>query len=232
MQIGHNGTGTRAIAPKPQRFDALIAKFMENLSSHVLARLSEGDPSSDLLLHVTTLNSARAIFHLMNMLELPMAEMNNDDSISQFNSRSPSVVARRRLLPASMQPTAMQVTVAHHPWIDVFPFASFRNQLLLHADTLEAGGEDWDGGDLCSDTMGLNEHAAAGLLIWGDPWDGHAWEVTEPFARKWYWLLGGCDELLASTNYWRATRGEAALRVPGVKARDPFVVGRVLSEEE
>jgi hypothetical protein len=37
------------------------------------------------------------------------------------------------------------------------------------------------------------------------------WEVTEGFLRKWGFLLEGCDELIESTNRWRALRGEERL---------------------
>ncbi|OAR01732.1 hypothetical protein LLEC1_08081 [Akanthomyces lecanii] len=182
--------------PEVYDFNILLLNLVENLSTAVLRRLSCGDPSSDLLLHLTTLNSLRAVTYIMGMLDLPANEMHDEDSISQFNSQSSA--GRRRLLPPSLQPTAAQRAVAHHPWIDVFPFPSFRDSLLRHQDALAAADE----GEhvLCSDTLGLSPHAPAGLLVWGDPWEAKAWEVSEGFARKWRWVLRGCDEIRAATN--------------------------------
>ncbi|OAA69214.1 hypothetical protein LEL_10090 [Akanthomyces lecanii RCEF 1005] len=197
--------------PGVQDFGKLVLKLVENLSTVVLRRLSCGDPSSDLLLHLTTLNSLRAVTYIMGMLDLPANEMHDDSSISQFNSQDPVVVARRHLLPPSLQPTAAQVAVAHHPWIDVFPFPSFRDSLLRHEEELAADEGEHGDAVLCGDTLGLNPHRPAGLLVWGDPWQAEAWEVSEEFASKWRWILHGCHEIRASTNYWRARRGEPVL---------------------
>lgn len=165
-----------------------------------------------MLLHLTTLNSLRAVTYIMGMLSLPADEMHDEDSISQFNSRDPAVVARRRLLPPSLQPTAAQVAVAHHPWVDVFPFPSFRDNLLRHGEELSAAdaGEHSDN-VLCGDTLGLDPHRPAGLFVWDRPWQAESWEVSEAFASKWRRMLRGCGELRASTNYWRARRGEPVL---------------------
>ena len=69
---------------------------------------------------------------------------------------------------------------------------------------------DFDDDQLCMDIMGFWDMSteSCGLLVWGDPQDLANWEVSEEFIRKWPWVVGGCGELLVSTNRWRATRGE------------------------
>jgi hypothetical protein len=52
-----------------------------------------------------------------------------------------------------------------------------------------------------------------GLIIWGEPYQAEAWEATPGFLRKWAWAVVGCEELVASTNRWRAMRGEGPVRV-------------------
>ncbi|KAI1423482.1 hypothetical protein F5Y12DRAFT_757233 [Xylaria sp. FL1777] len=109
-------------------------------------------------------------------------------------------------LPDSLAPTETQTTVLHHPYIDIFPFASLRDKLILLQGTFS---ED----ELCADLGGKNsttEHT--GLIVWGDSWDPMAWEVSEYIAIKWSWLLDSCEELRVATNFWRNTRGEAPLR--------------------
>lgn len=47
-----------------------------------------------------------------------------------------------------------------------------------------------------------------GLIVWGDPYLPGSWEMTDGFCAKWYGLLDGCADLVASSNYWRGVRGE------------------------
>jgi hypothetical protein len=107
--------------------------------------------------------------------------------------------------PPSLRPTEMQLTTDHHPYIDLFPFARMRDNLL-------AAGNMFDDDELCADLGGKNsteEHT--GLIVWGEPWDPKGWEVSVLVARKWAWLLADCDELLLATDFWRDQRGEPAL---------------------
>ena len=54
------------------------------------------------------------------------------------------------------------------------------------------------------------------LIVWGEPWDTSGWEVTPGFVRKWTWALKGCEELIETSNRWRAARGEDPIRLrPG-----------------
>ncbi|TGJ83260.1 hypothetical protein E0Z10_g5475 [Xylaria hypoxylon] len=108
-------------------------------------------------------------------------------------------------LPASLTPTETQITVAHHPYIDIFPFGHLRDRLILSQGTVD---ED----ELCADIGGKNsttEHT--GLIVWGNSWDPMGWELSEYVAIKWAQLFGGCRELLIATDYWRRRRGEAPL---------------------
>ncbi|KAI1754834.1 hypothetical protein F4782DRAFT_463203 [Xylaria castorea] len=108
-------------------------------------------------------------------------------------------------LPKALIPTETQITVQHHPYIDIFPFSGLRDKLILLEGTID---ED----ELCADLGGKNstiEHT--GLIVWGDPWDPMGWELSEYVAIKWARLFDGCEKLLTATNYWRRRRGEAPL---------------------
>ncbi|KAI0555628.1 hypothetical protein F4679DRAFT_519263 [Xylaria curta] len=110
-------------------------------------------------------------------------------------------------LPEALIPTETQITVRHHPYIDLFPFSGLRDKLILLEGTID---ED----ELCADLGGKNsttEHT--GLVVWGDPCDPMAWELSEYVVIKWAFLLNGCENLLMATNYWRRQRGEAPLTV-------------------
>ncbi|KAI1780903.1 hypothetical protein F4818DRAFT_436097 [Hypoxylon cercidicola] len=112
-------------------------------------------------------------------------------------------------IPPSLQATKLQKHLAHDVWIDVFPWASMRDNLLSHRGKFD---ED----DLCVDVMGglyegFNEVETRGLIVWGEPWSETDWEVSEGFAAKWSFLLKGCHTLVEATNRWREARGEERL---------------------
>ncbi|KAI0205572.1 hypothetical protein F4808DRAFT_238203 [Astrocystis sublimbata] len=110
------------------------------------------------------------------------------------------------VIPPSLQDTWLQQSTPHDMWIDVFPCPKMRDNLIAYDKFL-------DGDDLCGDVMGglyegYNDIEVNGLLVWGDPWSETAWEVTPGFAKKWGFLLKGCDGLIKATNKFRAARGE------------------------
>ena len=109
-------------------------------------------------------------------------------------------------MPASLRPTTLQQTVEHHPWIDLFPIPRLRDNFLR-------AGDSFDEADLCNDLVDFHDitHDGTGMIVWDCPWESSGWEVSAYFLLKWPWLLRGCNELAASTNRWRATRGEPAL---------------------
>ncbi|GKZ71779.1 hypothetical protein AnigIFM50267_007821 [Aspergillus niger] len=131
-------------------------------------------------------------------------------------------------LPASLQPTALQRSVHHHPWIDLLPVAELRDNLLRQPETT------YDAAQLCRDMRGLQvvNSGRGGVIVWGEPWDPHGWEVTEAFVQKWPWVVRGSRNLLQSTNYWRAQRGEPALSFQNYPAANGGANPRVHEVEE
>ena len=112
-------------------------------------------------------------------------------------------------VPPWLLPTKKQLSVPHDPWIDTFPVAAMRDNLITYQDELDTD-------DLCCDVVGglyegYNDLEKRGLLVWSDPWTPDGWEVTEGFVGKWGFLLKGCDDLLHATNRWRTMRGEDRL---------------------
>lgn len=103
-------------------------------------------------------------------------------------------------LPPALQPTALQISILHHPWIDIFPCPRLRDNLLCAGDLLDDDG-------LCLEICAGGDSGDSGLIVWGEPWDPLGWEITEPFAQRWPWVLEGCDDVIRATNYWRALRG-------------------------
>lgn len=162
----------------------------------------QGCPTADLLLTLSKINVFRAFWNIISILGLSDAWM-HDDAISPFATFHPGYIDNTQLLPPSLQPTALQRTRSHHPWLDLFPLPNMRDNLLRAQDSFD---ED----QLCIDIMGFWDPSLEScfLFVWGEPADPRNWEVTENLLRKWPWMIRGCPELLESTNYWRRQRGE------------------------
>ncbi|TDZ26138.1 hypothetical protein Cob_v001358 [Colletotrichum orbiculare MAFF 240422] len=140
----------------------------------------------------------------------------NYDAVSPFCRLGPGpgpVSVDPALLPEYMRPTALQAAVEHHPWIDFFPHPQMRDNFLRAVAEHGEGFVDED--DMCRDIVDVGAGAGvedSALIAWGEPWDPRGWEATEPFLRKWGWLLNGCPEMLEGTNYWREQRGLRRLK--------------------
>ncbi|KAL6701674.1 hypothetical protein J3F84DRAFT_355459 [Trichoderma pleuroticola] len=179
---------------------AQTMEVMDQLAYAVNCSLSRGNPTSDLLLSVTQLNSFRAIKYNMDALNLNLEIIKDQNAISYFNK--PPATFNMYSVPPSLHPTSLQKSQVHHPYIDPLPIPSLRDALLRY----EGLYNDYD---FCRDMIG--DVGKAGIMVWGEPWDPYGLEVSESFANKWLWLLKSCHEVLVSTNYWRAQRGEADL---------------------
>lgn len=112
-------------------------------------------------------------------------------------------------IPSALRPTTIQQAIPHESWIDCLPDAAMRDNLILNC-----GKFDQD--DLCCDICGglyegFDDVQLRGILVWSDPWSPDGWEVTEGFAKKWTFLLRGCQALMDSTNRYRVSRHEERL---------------------
>ena len=167
-------------------------------------QLSES-PLNDQLLPLIQFNMFRAMLANIRLLGLTLERICDEDYVSPFNRLQPEQTVIS-FLPSSLRPTPLQRSVAHHPWLDFFPFPTVRDNLIRAGDT-------FDDEQLCIDLMGFCNAPSekTGLIIWGEPWNPRGWEVTESFVRKWAWVITGCTELMVSTNHWRAQRGEKLL---------------------
>jgi hypothetical protein len=91
--------------------------------------------------------------------------------------------------PPSLIPTAQQSQIPHLSYIDTLPFPKLRDHIL---GTLAVINEE----QLCKDIV------SGDWPVWGTaPWDPASWEFSEPFVRKWWFLLD--EDILYMTNFWR-----------------------------
>ena len=168
---------------------------------------------ADHLLTLVYYNVYRALIANVAILGLDLDLMVTDDYPSPFTPLSPTASSALRGLPPALQPTPLQLAVAHHPQWDIVPDPVIRNNLLRN------GEPSINDVELCMDLIGSEErrrryeksNEPAGCIVWGDPWTVDAWEVTEAFVRNYPWLFNGADCIKKSTNAWRESRDEPPL---------------------
>ncbi|KAF6524884.1 hypothetical protein HZS61_010679 [Fusarium oxysporum f. sp. conglutinans] len=96
-----------------------------------------------------SLNVAIAVANNATLLGFDRALMCIDEAISPFNINGPFTADYNP--PRALEPTEVQKTVLHHPWLDIFPFPKFRDNVILAADA-----ELLDDGELCEDISEIN----------------------------------------------------------------------------
>lgn len=163
-------------------------------------------PRPSALHTVVQLNVLHALMQNASALQITGPALCSLDSVSPFNHVGPTHPAFDTALPPSLQPTALQRSTKHRPWIDLFPLPELRDALLsVRYTALE--------NDIGTDLLDVEEADGLkpNLVVWGDAADPKAWEATVQFLRKWGWLVRGCRELLESTNSWRERRGDRRL---------------------
>jgi hypothetical protein len=185
----------------------LTENFIRHFSTWVHGEYLRGSPRTETLLSLVQFNITRALVTNAKTLGLTTRRMSRQ-ARSRFASTGVEATFIESL-PPSLQPTIFQLTIPHHPWIDLLPVPELRNNLLRRSS------DSYDAAQLCRDMRGFQQvaHGRGGVTVWGQSWDPHGWEVSPDFAQKWPWVVQGCQSLLESTNHWRGTRGEPPLHV-------------------
>ncbi|KAH7329334.1 hypothetical protein B0I35DRAFT_473949 [Stachybotrys elegans] len=129
----------------------------------------------------------------------------------------PVLKTRFQTITPDLRPGDAQLTIGHHPYLDVIPFEGFRQKALkaIYSDPPLIDEED-----LCHD---FNNGA---LVCWGSqqnclgmeagvPWDKRSWEPKPWFLKKYWFLVGGWnDEMWMATRWWHTTRDEKLVDTP------------------
>lgn len=165
-------------------------------------------PQPTALQTLVQLNVLDALTQNAATLNITIESLCAEDTLSPFAYNGPPRLDEASV-PPSLQPTALQRAVSHHPWIDIFPLPEVRDSILRICGTAEEEELNIDLVDVEE-----NDREKPNLVIWGNQSDPWAWEATIPFLRKWGWLVRDCQTLLDSTNYWREQRGDKRLIFP------------------
>ncbi|KAK9773073.1 putative Enoyl reductase (ER) domain-containing protein [Seiridium cardinale] len=89
-------------------------------------------PPSDLP-RLARLNVLYAFAGNARSLSIPFRDLKRDDCVSSFNLNGPSLPDTSDLAlsaPGNLRPTALQRTMVHHPWVDIFPISGMRYNIL------------------------------------------------------------------------------------------------------
>ncbi|KAL4742824.1 hypothetical protein BDV11DRAFT_166980 [Aspergillus similis] len=198
----------------------------------IIATMPIADPYANNL-RVDQHCTLTALFLVVEHLGMTMAEICAEESPSPFfraDASSADTATRANVvatvqkafktkLKHDMRPTKEQITINHHPMIDVYPFPTLRNNLVTHQGEYDEDEfvHDSLAGLICWGSAGVGQrdrNAAAGKASTGTPWDLRSWEAQDWFLKKYWSLMGGEDgELVRQTEWWRSIRGEDALDV-------------------
>ncbi|KAB5576345.1 hypothetical protein GE09DRAFT_955278 [Coniochaeta sp. 2T2.1] len=124
-----------------------------------------------------------------------------------------------KTLKPDLRPSREQITVEHHPYIDILPFPTLRKNLIREQKGLDEDEffEDILTGLVCWGGAGVGQRdraANTGYVSTGSPWDVRSWEARAWFAKKYWNLLGGDEgELVRQSEWYRGVRGEGSLVV-------------------
>lgn len=115
-------------------------------------------------------------------------------------------------LPKNLQPTLAQLTISHHPVIDILPWPAVRTKFInmysLPSDLWPRHPVDGAASSLVRMVYDMED---GGVLVSGqDPSKESAWEIEQRFFNAWWW---GLDQRVVSiSNQKRIARGLPKLR--------------------
>lgn len=127
-----------------------------------------------------------------------------------------------KTLKPDLRPSSEQITVNHHPYIDILPFPTLRKNLITHQEEIDEDGFFYDmlTGLVCWGGAGIgrkDRQDSTGYVSTGTPWDVRSWEARVWFLKKYWTLLGGEDgELVRQSEWWRNMRGDDTLRIGSI----------------
>ncbi|KAL1616841.1 hypothetical protein SLS56_011273, partial [Neofusicoccum ribis] len=170
-----------ACEPDSERTEQFMAQFAA--SAHRDLHLQQGSsPRADLLISLVRFNTTRAIVLNARAMGVTTALMAPESRSLLPTAEGAAFAARASvLLPPSLQPTPLQLSISHHPWVDVLPLPELRDNLLCRNESI------YDKKELCRDLGGFQavSGGCGGMIVWGEPWDPRGWEVTDAFVEKW-----------------------------------------------
>ena len=162
------------------------------------------------MLELNLLRGAMSIAKRLNIDQLVWSI----DATSPFTAPD-MVMTSFNHLPQNLRPTLVQLTNPHHPMMDLLPWPSVRDRLILmFAQPLDFRAPIAASPTALVDLVYDIEDSAEGVRIWADdPYSAQNWEVGEKLFKNWWWALDA--DVLRRSNEMRLSRGANLLGASG-----------------
>ncbi|KAL2068787.1 hypothetical protein VTL71DRAFT_15125 [Oculimacula yallundae] len=206
--------------------------FLAGLSAlddrDILSSIPLPDPNRNTLTLVRT-STLQAYLSIATSLRIPIDELYLPTCPSPFYQPglTTSIFQHQELIasytttiPHNLLPIPLQITVPHHPWLDLIPFPILGERVLslLSMTPPMIDLLDLKGDIFISDGIFCWRSGKKGGL--GQPREARNWEAEAWFLKKWWMLVGGeGGDLWKQTEWWRCVRGMEKVRM-GWEAED------------
>ncbi|KAI1330984.1 hypothetical protein F5Y16DRAFT_361865 [Xylariaceae sp. FL0255] len=161
-------------------------------------------------LPMSELTLLRALLRIATRLRCNTKTMWEIEASSPFNdgTHTPSTMLE---LPLNWRPTQAQITVPHHPAIDMLPWPNVRDRIIQFMNLPDDARPAVATGPLAIVQFAYDlEDTAEGVRIWGDdPCEATSWEVGQALFERWWFIFD--KQVIDQSNYWRTLRGAPAL---------------------
>ena len=159
-----------------------VKELMQRFSEHAYASYMQGTPALSHLPLLLKYNVASGLARNADLLGVT-AQYYDWYGISPLNKQGPLLGSGAGAeWPACLQPTELQSSIEHHPWLDLFPWPKVRDNMLQAFQRTEP--VDYED-ELCIDVCEYNHLDRRPILIvWGPPEDHRSWEIDPIFLEK------------------------------------------------
>lgn len=158
------------------------------------------------MLELTLLRGCMMVATRLNIQELIWSLT----AVSPFTDPSLSFTHYKHL-PSNLQPTIVQLTVPHHPLLDLLPWPKVRDRLILIlSQPPESRPPQAASPTALMDFVYDVEDSSEGIRLSGnDPYSANNWEVGEKVFNSWWWIFD--RDVLKRSNELRESRGALLL---------------------
>ncbi|XPS96194.1 hypothetical protein M3J09_005467 [Ascochyta lentis] len=153
--------------PQPQRCMASVPQvqaLMSRFADHAYASYMQGEPAVAHLPLLVRYNVSTALATNAALLGVT-EEFFKWEGISPMNKQGPllGLTFHNQFedWPATLQPTQLQLSTEHHPWVDCFPWPKLRNNLLKAFERPDLCDED----ELCHDLCNYEDAEKEPMLL-------------------------------------------------------------------
>ncbi|KAI0489805.1 hypothetical protein F4859DRAFT_462437 [Xylaria cf. heliscus] len=214
LQVGVSVTGGNVTA----------LDFLDTLDPSTLPSSSSTSPSVSNNSETTNISfpdsyylPVHGLVLLRGLVRIAMRLRCNTTTIWDLNANSPfndgtHTALTTQELPPVWRPTLSQSSIPHHPIIDLLPWPSVRDRIIMLLSLPDDDRPPAASGPLATVHLAYDlEDGAEGARIWGDdPYDPTAWEVGQVFFERWWFVFD--REVINQSNYWRKLRGAQVLQ--------------------